>query len=122
MMIKRIEDWSYYELLNVERTASQEEIRKAYHAAVDTYSPGSLAIYNLVREEERVRILERIEEAYGILRDPALKKSYDIALLSHSPDFSPKVPFRQSVQKIEIEEVPHRKGFLVRILKLLTWK
>jgi len=109
-MIKRVEDWNYYELLGVERTASKEEIWEGYQAALATYEPGSLAAYGLVTEDERRAILERIREAYQTLREPELKKAYDLALLKRSFYYSPKAPFRKSVGKVEIEEaVPRRR-------------
>jgi DnaJ-class molecular chaperone len=117
-MIKKIDDWNFYELLNVERTASREEIREAYMAAVETYKPGSLASYSLVDGAEREQILARIEDAYRTLSDPVRKKNYDLALLSHTLDHSPKAPFRQSFQKLEIEEAETKKSFWDRILGL----
>lgn len=109
-MIKKIEDWNYYELLSVERTASQDEIWEAYQAALATYQPGSLAVYSLVTDEERVLILERIQEAFQTLRDPKTRKAYDLALLRRAPYYAPKATFRKSVGKMEIEEAPVKKS------------
>ncbi|MEN6310647.1 MAG: DnaJ domain-containing protein [Acidobacteriota bacterium] len=117
-MIKRVEDWNYYELLNVERTASREEIWEAYQRALSTYNPDSLATYSLVTEEERVLIMERIQEAYRTLRDPAKKKDYDLALLKHSVYVPPKAPFRKSVGKVEIEEAGRKPGFGEKLRRL----
>lgn len=117
-MIKRIEDWNYYELLNIERTASKEEIWEAYQAALETYRPGALASYSLVTEEERSLIMERIQEAYQTLRDPEKKRAYDVALLKRSFYYSPKAPFRKSVGKVEIEEIAPKRGFWERIRRL----
>jgi DnaJ-class molecular chaperone len=119
-MIKKIEDWNLYELLNVSRTASRDEIRQAYLNAKETYKPGSLAAYSLVTEDERALILERIEEAHRILGDPVKRKDYDLALLSDSLDRPPKVPFRQTTEKLEIEEAGHRPGFFERLSRLFS--
>jgi DnaJ-class molecular chaperone len=119
-MIKRVEDWNYYELLNVERTASKDEIWDAYQAALETYRPGSLATYSLVTEEERTLIMERIREAYQTLRDPEKKKAYDVALLKRSFYYSPKAPFRKSVGKLEIEDGSRKKGFWRKIRSLFS--
>jgi DnaJ-class molecular chaperone len=119
-MIKKIEDWSYYDLLNVSRTASRDEVRQAYLTAKETYKPGSLAAYSLVTEDERALILERIEEAHRILGDPAKRKDYDLALLSDSLDRPPKVPFRQTTEKLEIEEAGQRPGFFARLARLFS--
>lgn len=119
-MIKRVEDWNYYELLGVERTASKEEIWEAYQAALATYQPGSLAAYGLVTEDERLTILERIQGAYRTLRDPELKKAYDLALLKRTFYYSPKAPFRKSVGKVEIEEAAPRPRLRDRLRRLFS--
>ena len=108
-MLKKIEDWNYYELISVERTASQDEIWDAYQAALATYRDGSLALYGLVTEAERGLVLERIQEAFQTLRDPDKRSEYDLALLRHAPYFPPKAAFRKSVGKLEIEDAPARK-------------
>jgi DnaJ-class molecular chaperone len=114
-MIKRIEDWNCYELLNVERTASKEEIWEGYQRALSAYDTNSLATYSLVTDEERRQILERIQEAYQTLRDPEKRKAYDLALLKHSFYYSPKAAFRRSVRKVEIEEAARKPGFWERV-------
>jgi curved DNA-binding protein CbpA len=119
-MIKRVEDWNYYELLGVERTASREEIWEGFQAALSTYQPGSLAAYSLVTDDERRTILERIQEAYQTLRDPERKKAYDLALLKRSFYYPPKAPFRKSVGKVEIEEAAPRRGLRDRLRRLFS--
>ena len=119
-MLKRIEDWNYYELLSVERTASADEIWGAYQAALATYRDGSLALYGLVSEAERDLILERIQEAFQTLRDPDKRGEYDLALLRHAPYFPPKAAFRKSVGKLEIGEAPPRKTHWARIQRLFV--
>jgi DnaJ-class molecular chaperone len=119
-MIKKIEDWNYYELLSVERTASQDEIWEAYQAALTTYQPGSLAVYSLVNEEERTLILERIQEAFQTLRDPKTRKDYDLALLRHAPYYAPKAAFRKSIGKMEIEAAPARKSRWAWLKRIFT--
>jgi len=119
-MLKRIEDWNYYELLSVERTASPDEIWEAYQVALATYRDGSLALYGLVSEAERGLILERIQEAFQTLRDPAARREYDLALLRHAPYFAPKAPFRRSEGKLEIEEAPPRETLWARLKRLFV--
>ena len=114
-MLKKIEDWNYYELLSVERTASQDEIWEAYQAALGTYRDGSLALYGLVGEDERALVLERVQEAFQTLRAPEKRREYDLALLRHAPYFPPKAPFRKSIGRLEIEEAPLKRSLWVRI-------
>jgi DnaJ-class molecular chaperone len=119
-MLKRIEDWNYYELLSVERTASQDEIWEAYQAALATYRDGSLAVYGLVAEAERGLILERIQEAFQTLRDAKKRQDYDLALLRHAAYFPPKAPFRKSVGKLEIEDAPPKRTLRSRLRRIFS--
>ncbi len=118
-MLKRIEDWNYYELLSVERTASQDEIWEAYQAALATYRDGSLALYGLVQAAERELILERVQEAFQTLRDQGRRREYDLALLRHAPYFPPKAPFRRTAGRLEIEEAPPTRTFWARLKALV---
>jgi curved DNA-binding protein CbpA len=117
-MLKRIEDWNYYELLSVERTASADEIWAAYQAALTTYGTGSPALYGLVAEAERGLLLERVQEAFQTLRDPAKRKEYDLTLLRQAPYVPPKAPFRRSAGKLEIEAAPPKRTLWARIRAL----
>jgi curved DNA-binding protein CbpA len=119
-MLKKIEDWSYYELLSVERTASQDEIWEGYQAALATYRDGSMALYGLVSEAERELVLGRVQEAFQTLRDAEKRREYDLALLRHAPYFPPKAAFRKSVDRIEIEEAPPRRTLWARIRRLFV--
>jgi len=119
-MLKRIEDWNYYELLSVERTASQDEIWAAFQASLATYRDGSPALYGLVTEDERALVLERVQEAFQTLRDPEKRKDYDLALLRHTPYVPQKAPFRRSVGKVEIEDVAPTKGLWGRVKRLFS--
>jgi curved DNA-binding protein CbpA len=119
-MLKRIEDWNYYELLSVERTASQDEIWEAYQAALATYRDGSLALYGLVGESERGQVLERVQEAFQVLRDPDQRRDYNQALLRQAPYFPPKASFRKSVGRLEIEDAPVRKTLWARLKRLFA--
>jgi len=121
-MLKKIEDWNYYELLSVERTASPDEIWAAYQAALATYKDSSPALYGLVGEAERSLVHERVQEAFQTLRDPEKRKEYDLALLRHAPYFPPKAPFRKSVGKLEIEEAPPKKGLWARLKRFFVKK
>jgi len=70
------------------------------------------------RDSDRQEILERIQEAFQTLRDPAKRKEYDLALLRHAPYFPPQAPFRKSVGKLEIDEAPPRQTLWSRIKRL----
>jgi flagellar biosynthesis protein FlhG len=82
MSFKGIKDQTYYEVLEVSPTATTKEIQRAYEHAKETFDADSLAIYSLFSEEEAKEIQEAIEEAYRILTDEGLRRSYD---QSHFP-------------------------------------
>jgi flagellar biosynthesis protein FlhG len=77
MSMKGIKDQTYYEILEVSPTATEKEIQRAYEHARETFHADSLAVYSLFSEEEVREIQEVIEEAYRILMDEALRRSYD---------------------------------------------
>jgi DnaJ-class molecular chaperone len=108
MSIKKIEEMDYYELLNLERHASQEEIENAYLAGIATYHPNSLASYSLISKEEREFILKRIEEAFQILGNSEKRKFYDLKI-NNNFQFCPKASFRKSTRKLEIEDAEEKK-------------
>ena len=75
--MKWTEEQAYYEILEVNPTATVKEIQMAYEHAKETFHSDSLAIYSLFSEEEINEIQAAIEEAYRILMDEALRKQYD---------------------------------------------
>ena len=75
--MKRIEEQTYYEILEVSPTATIKEIQMAYERAKETFHSDSLAVYSLFSEEEIHKIQATIEEAHRVLIDEALRKHYD---------------------------------------------
>ena len=75
--MKGIKDQTYYETLEVSPTATDKEIQRAYDHARETFHADSLAIYSLFSEDEVKEIQEAIEEAYRVLMNEVLRRSYD---------------------------------------------
>lgn len=71
---------NYYEILNVPRDASREEIESAYRGAAEAYAEGALAAYSLYLPSERKGLLESLTKVYETLSDPAKRREYDEAL------------------------------------------
>ena len=61
----------FYEVLGVTRTASEEEIRKAYRALARTYHP------DVSEAPDAAEKFNEITEAYETLSDPEKRKAYD---------------------------------------------
>jgi DnaJ-class molecular chaperone len=104
MRLKKIEDMNLYEILNVDPSASLQEIRRAYGMCKTSYGPGALAYYGLLNENERQLILERIEEAYTTLGNIRRRKNYDSRILKNKTDYSENTYFRHSTDKMLIED------------------
>tara|TARA_B100001248_G_scaffold262698_1_gene261090 strand:+ start:22181 stop:22846 length:666 start_codon:yes stop_codon:yes gene_type:complete len=71
---------NYYELLDVDPTASLEEIQEAYKEAKETYSTDSTALYSMFSEDEARQINYLLDEAYQTLSHHARRRDYDSKL------------------------------------------
>ncbi|QAT84625.1 DnaJ domain-containing protein [Corallococcus coralloides] len=68
---------TYYELLEVPPTATDEEIRAAHQRLMELYSPDSIAVYALGDPEQVEALRERMNEAMEMLTDADLRVEYD---------------------------------------------
>ena len=66
----------YYEILGVSRSASQEEIKKAYRKLAAKYHP------DVNKTKEAEDMFKKVGEAYEVLGDPKNRKKYD--MLGHN--------------------------------------
>lgn len=90
-MLKKIEDLSFYELLEVDPRANSQEIHKAYDRIRKIYDPNSIALYSLFSPEETEKIHQRIEEAYRTLTYEENRRVYD-KLLRERQEFPEPLP------------------------------
>src|SRR5512143_3839632 len=67
-----VEFKDYYQSLGVSKTASAEEIRKAFRSLARKYHPD--VAKNKAEAEEKFK---EINEAYEVLSDPEKRKKYD---------------------------------------------
>ena len=68
---------SHYEILGVSPDATDEDISRAYHLALETYSESSLAVYSLYDDDELLTLRNKIEEAYRVLSSHQERSTYD---------------------------------------------
>jgi hypothetical protein len=78
--MKPIDLQDYFELLDLTPSASAVEVELAYERAKAFLGPDSVATYALVDVGEARRAVERLEEAYRTLSDPALRRDYEESL------------------------------------------
>ena len=79
--MQSIVDQDYYELLEVRRSGTPQQIERAYRIARLTYQPLSTATYSVFDTEESAAILRRVEEAYAVLSDLRLRRLLNMCLL-----------------------------------------
>ncbi len=76
---------TFYEVLEVPSDAPQTEIHRSYQRAKATYSQDNPALYSMFTRDEARDLLKLIEEAYSVLGNHALRKSYDESLRRSIP-------------------------------------
>ncbi|MGA1842003.1 MAG: helix-turn-helix domain-containing protein [bacterium] len=91
--MKKVTQLNHYELLDLEPTASKEEIQQSFAKLRKTYETDSLAVYSILSEEEREYMAERLEEAYKTLIDKEKRIKYDnsIGINTGSPKKDTKI-------------------------------
>ena len=61
----------YYKIMNLERDASQEEIKRVYRKLARKYHP------DVSKEADAEAHFKQIGEAYEVLKDPEKRVAYD---------------------------------------------
>ncbi|WNG58401.1 DnaJ domain-containing protein [Archangium gephyra] len=85
--MKHFEQQSYYELLEVAVTASEDQILDAYARAMETYSPDSIAVYTLADPEQLEALRERLTQAMEVLCALEQRIEYDRKIgVTRSPE------------------------------------
>lgn len=73
----------HYQTLQVTRDAEPEVIERAYKALSRKYHPDRRPASE---RAAATRQMQRINEAYRVLRDPVRRKSYDLGLPAHGAE------------------------------------
>ncbi|XP_053607541.1 dnaJ homolog subfamily C member 7 [Plodia interpunctella] len=77
MALKRSKRKDYYKILGVEKTASEDDIKKAYRKRALVHHPDRHAGAPDSERREQERRFKEVGEAYGILSDPKKRARYD---------------------------------------------
>jgi len=75
--MKSFREQTYYELLELQRSAPAEEVRSALARALEACAPESVALYALADDEQAEALRRRLHEAARVLLDPAARAGYD---------------------------------------------
>ncbi|MEI6223209.1 MAG: helix-turn-helix domain-containing protein [Deltaproteobacteria bacterium] len=99
--MKGILDQTFYELLEVAPSATQEEIERGWERARVLYGQGSLAAYTLLTPEVAATLARRIDEAYEVLLDPEARAAYDARLpVEEARSPRPAAPAQEPVSPV----------------------
>jgi flagellar biosynthesis protein FlhG len=83
--MKSLPDLDYFEVLEVSRDASSEEVERAYRLAQATYADDSLAGYSVFDDGDAAALRQRIEAAYRVLSNTASREAYRASLSDGAP-------------------------------------
>ena len=73
------EEPTHYAVLGVTRSASDEEVRRAYKRQREIYATGGLATVSLLDSDQLLAAQRKLDEAYDTLLDPVRRRAYDLS-------------------------------------------
>jgi flagellar biosynthesis protein FlhG len=68
-----------YAVLGLTRSASDEDVRRAYKRQREIYATGGLATFSVLNAEELSAAQRKLDEAYDTLLDAARRRAYDLS-------------------------------------------
>lgn len=92
----------HHDLLEIERGASDEDIRRAYKRGREVYSHDALCSYGLFEPHEIEKLRARLDEAFDVLVDPARRRPYELSVFPDEPEPKP------SAQELQASDEPVR--------------
>ncbi len=114
-MLTRLTEQDYYQILEVDYSASSEDIQTAYETARDIYSGESMVSSCILTVEERRHTLRRINEAYNTLIAEDSRRLYDETLMdttsAEAPVMGLKPEETEPVKKKEEKEPTKLQSF-----------
>lgn len=95
---------THHDLLEVQRGATDEEIRRAYKRAKEIYAPDALCRYGLFDDEGLAALRTRLDEAYDVLLDSARRRPYELSVFP--PDTAPREERAGQIPEIDLPPAP----------------
>jgi flagellar biosynthesis protein FlhG len=89
MRLSGVPQDGHYDLLEIERGASDEEIRRAFKRCREVYSHEALCCYGLFEPHEIEKLRSRLDEAFDVLVDPARRRPYELSVFADEPEPTP---------------------------------
>ncbi len=111
--MKSLSETSHYEILDVPREASAEEVERAYRLARSAFKDDSLATYSLYGATEAAVMRERIELAWRVLGDAEGRARYDASLGGPPVEMELEIDFglEEDGDRRKAELIPEITGF-----------
>lgn len=118
-MMKPIDEYTFYEILDVSANASSHDIRYAYKEILSIYDKDSLSTYSLFTPLEREKLLAQAESAFLTLSDGEKRAAYDSALLASGHLTSSMLIQNRAKKPVAVFQapLPGGKGGLDRIIR-----
>lgn len=113
---------THHDLLEVDRGATDEEVRRAYKRAKEIYAAGSLPTMGLFDATGIELLRARLEEAHDVLLDPARRRPYELSVFPDAqaqelPDEEERLISRPRPPAPTITPETHFTGALLRAVR-----
>lgn len=82
---------SHHDLLEVERGATDEEVRRAFKRAKEVYADDALCRHGLFDDAGLKAVRARLEEAYDVLLDPSRRRPYELSIFPNEVEREERV-------------------------------
>jgi flagellar biosynthesis protein FlhG len=92
-----------YDILLMHRSATDEELRRAYKRQKEIYQPGSLPLASLLSGDALRAEQARIDEAHDTLLDPLRRRAYDVSTFPEEDEAAAPPPAFDAAAEAERE-------------------